>query len=134
MTEMIIINPESDILFTTDDEFSITEIKAASGNSYVNVDIINLPDKFSLSQAYPNPFNPVTSFNYSLPFESKLSIHVYDIQGRLIETLYDGLQNAGYHDLSWNAVNQASGLYIIHVVGKSDSKMYSSQQKLMLLK
>jgi len=134
LTEMIIINPESDILFTTDDEFSITEIKAASGNSYVNVDIINLPESFSLSQAYPNPFNPVTSFQYALPSEVNLSIQVYDIQGRLIETLHEGLKSAGFHQLSWNADNQSSGLYIIRVVGISDTEVYSSQQKLMLLK
>jgi len=84
-------------------------------------DYSNIPEKFTLSQNFPNPFNPVTAVNYQLPKETKLSIKIYDILGRLVTTLIDNeYKDAGYYQISWQGTNQnnqkvASGIYLLHL-------------------
>ena len=65
---------------------------------------------------------------------SDVNISVYDINGRLIETLYNGHQDAGFYEMNWHANNQSSGLYIVRMIGKAGENVYSNQQKIMLLK
>jgi hypothetical protein len=69
-----------------------------------------LPSMVSLWN-YPNPFNSVTKISYDLPTSGHLSLKVYDISGRLVETLVDGRQAAGTHTLHWDASGIASGIY-----------------------
>ena len=74
--------------------------------------------RYSLGQNYPNPFNPVTSIDYSLGEKSHVSITVYSVDGRKINTLVDGIRNAGKHSVKWygkdSSGNQlASGIYFI---------------------
>ena len=72
---------------------------------------------YSLYNAYPNPFNPTTTINYSIADNiNKLQINVYDLQGRLVEKLYNGSQNKGEHKVIWNASSFASGLYFIQMI------------------
>ena len=76
-----------------------------------------IPLTYSLSNAYPNPFNPTTTINYSIADNiNKLQINVYDLQGRLVEKLYNGSQNKGEHKVIWNASSFASGLYFIQMI------------------
>jgi hypothetical protein len=69
------------------------------------------PNSFSLSQSYPNPFNPQTTISYSLPKASDVSLDIFDILGRKIETLQSGHQDAGVHSVTWNASDAPSGIY-----------------------
>jgi hypothetical protein len=69
-----------------------------------------IPTQFALNQNYPNPFNPSTTISFSLPKKSDVNIKIYNNLGQLVETLYNGETNAGYHDVVWNA-NVASGVY-----------------------
>ena len=89
-----------------------------------------LPRDFALSPAYPNPFNPVTNINFSLPIEAQVSLTIYNLQGREIVSLIDGNMDAGYHSVLWNADNNASGVYFVKMIADS----YISTQKLMLVK
>ena len=89
-----------------------------------------LPESYSLSSAYPNPFNPVTRLEFGLPLDGNVSIDVYNLQGRLIETLAKGHMEAGYHFVVWNADSHASGVYFVKMV----SGEYVKTQKLMLVK
>ncbi|MCK4529630.1 MAG: T9SS type A sorting domain-containing protein, partial [Candidatus Marinimicrobia bacterium] len=71
-----------------------------------------IPKRFFLQQNYPNPFNPITTFSYDLPYSSNVNLSIYDISGRLIETLINQHQNAGSYTTKWNASEYSSGIYI----------------------
>ena len=100
----------------------------------LGVTVLNLtsimPKTISLENAYPNPFNPVTTLNFSLPESQDVMLQVYDLQGRIVETLIDGAMEAGYHTAIWNADYHASGVYFVKMV----SGDFISSQKLILLK
>ena len=89
-----------------------------------------LPESFSLSAAYPNPFNPLTTLRFALPSEVKVILEVYDINGRLIKELQSGIMEAGYHSVVWNAQSTASGIYFV----KLHAGEFLKTQKLMLVK
>ncbi|HUN66320.1 MAG TPA: T9SS type A sorting domain-containing protein, partial [Bacteroidota bacterium] len=80
-----------------------------------------LPENYGLDQAYPNPFNPATTIRYQLPADSRVTLRVYDLLGRVVQTLAEGVQEAGYKQLSWNASNFASGLYFYRLEAASVS-------------
>ena len=89
-----------------------------------------IPTDFGLSDAYPNPFNPVTGMKLSLIDDGHTSVKVFNLMGQEIETIHDGFMNAGYHQINWNAVNVPSGIYLVKVVqGKN-----IASQKVMLMK
>ena len=72
---------------------------------------LSIPANFSLNPNYPNPFNANTVINYCLPYNSKVSLEIYNILGQHLATLFDGTQIAGEHRLIWNASDFASGIY-----------------------
>ena len=88
------------------------------------------PEEFALSSAYPNPFNPSTSLDLSLNNNGHVSVTVYNVLGQLTTTLVNGNMNAGYHTLTWDASNMASGMYFVRVEAGSNVAV----QKLMLMK
>ncbi len=69
------------------------------------------PRTFELSQNYPNPFNPSTVISYQLPISSEVSLKVYDMLGRELQTLVNTRQDAGRYTVLFNATSLASGLY-----------------------
>lgn len=71
-----------------------------------------VPKEYSLSNNYPNPFNPSTTLAYSLPEESLLKVEVFDVIGRKVTTLIDGKKRAGNYKITWDAGNYPSGVYI----------------------
>ena len=92
--------------------------------------ISSTPTAFALSQNYPNPFNPVTTIRYSLEKTSDISINVYNLNGKLVETLYTGNKPAGEYSITWNASNLASGVYFYKLVSGSNIVT----KKMMLIK
>ena len=74
------------------------------------------PEDFNIISVYPNPFNPVASMRYSIPRLSMVTAHIYDLSGKLIETLIDSKSHpAGIYDLMIHTDNMASGVYFIHL-------------------
>lgn len=71
-----------------------------------------MPLEIALKQNYPNPFNPTTVISYTLTRSENVKLSVYDMTGRLITTLVDGLQPAGISNVNFNAAGLASGVYI----------------------
>ena len=89
-----------------------------------------LPVKTELTDAYPNPFNPSSNIKYDLANDGHVEIMVYDATGRLVNELVNQHQTAGYHSITWNASNQASGMYFAKMVVGD----IVQTQKLVLLK
>ena len=88
------------------------------------------PEHFSLSQPYPNPFNPVTTLQIHNNVGGVLSLQVFDASGRRIQTITDSWVHPGFHEFQWNAQHQPSGIYFIKL-----SDGHSSQiQKAVLIK
>jgi hypothetical protein len=89
------------------------------------------PNVFGIGDAYPNPFNPVTSFNYSVPTDGMVHVSVHDINGRLVAELVNGHVLAGTHPVTWDAGNLSSGLYLIKMLANEE---HVAMQKIMLIK
>ena len=70
-----------------------------------------LPVEFTLEQNYPNPFNPSTKIVYSVPQQSKISLEVFDVLGRKVASLVNGVQTAGSHTVEFDASHLSSGVY-----------------------
>ncbi|MCB9209747.1 MAG: T9SS type A sorting domain-containing protein [Ignavibacteriales bacterium] len=97
---------------------------------FVDVENENtLPAQFALNQNYPNPFNPSTKISYALPSKSRVSIKIFNNIGQLVETLFDGERNPGFHDVTWNA-KVASGVYY-YTIKAGD---FVETKKMVLLK
>ena len=75
----------------------------------------NIPDCYTLSQNYPNPFNPVTTIKYDLPQAVTVKLQVFDLTGRLVQTLVNENKPAGRYSAVWNAQNVSSGIYFIRL-------------------
>ena len=89
-----------------------------------------MPNKYSIYNIYPNPFNPITHITYGLPENIKVQIAVYDLSGKQIELLIDEYQIQGYYLITWNADNHPSGMYFVAMIASE----YVNTQKLMLIK
>jgi hypothetical protein len=85
---------------------------------------------FALYQNYPNPFNPSTVISYQLPVRSFVSLKIYDLLGREVETLVSEGKSAGDYAVKWNAMGFASGVYIARLTAGN----YVASQKLLLMK
>jgi hypothetical protein len=94
-----------------------------------------LPVTYNLQNAYPNPFNPVTTLQYDLPEDAMVNITIYDMMGRVVSNLVSSQQNAGYKSVQWNATNNigqpvSAGLYLYTIqAGK-----FRQAKKMVLLK
>ena len=113
-----------------DDKNEMNTGKIYFNNMSVGVDDELTPQSFALYPSYPNPFNPITTIRFSVEARHALHLRVYDISGRLIETLVNGEMKPGNHEIQWNASQYASGVYFIELVSGDQRQV----QKLLLLK
>ena len=88
------------------------------------------PSRFALEQNYPNPFNPTTNISFSIPQSGLVTLDVFNVQGQKVATLVNGFKASGSHDVTFDAANLASGVYIYRLVSGSSVKT----QKMMLIK
>jgi hypothetical protein len=75
----------------------------------------NIPESFFVDQNYPNPFNPATTIRFGLPATSQVSVNVYNILGQRVAALFDGVKDAGVHELHFDASNLGSGVYLYRI-------------------
>ena len=105
-------------------------------HNYLFVDIDPNPDKFSINIInYPNPFNPVTSLRYNLSEDELVNITVYDMMGRIVKTLVNSSQTAGYKSIQWNATDNfgqpvSAGVYLYRI----EAGNFTQTKKMLLLK
>ena len=93
------------------------------------------PITYNLYNAYPNPFNPITTLRYDLPEDVLVNITIYDMMGRVVKTMVNSQQNAGFKSVQWNATNDkgspvSAGLYLYTI----QAGEFRQTKKMVLLK
>jgi hypothetical protein len=101
----------------------------------LSIDGADLPEVFALHQNYPNPFNPTTTLKYDLPEDAMVNITIYDMMGRVVKTMVNSEQNAGFKSVRWNATNDngspaSAGLYLYTI----QAGEFRQTKKMVLLK
>ena len=130
-TTLIIVNPANDNLFTTNSEFTIESVIVSdvTGSSELSASV-NMPGDFSISAAYPNPFNPTTQMTLALHTQADVSVKVFNMAGQLVDVIAEGQMDKGSYSLTWDAANVSSGVYFI----KTEVGSVVQNQKIMLIK
>jgi flagellar hook assembly protein FlgD len=95
----------------------------------------HIPLAFKVYNAYPNPFNPITSIDYDLPEDGFINITIYSMMGNIVKTLVNGPQTAGNKTIQWNATNDrnepvSAGLYLYTI----QTGEFRQTKKMILLK
>ena len=101
----------------------------------LSIDGADIPKVFALHQNYPNPFNPTTQIRYDLPEDALVNVTIYDMMGRIVKTMVNMEQNAGFKSIQWNATNVAgspvsAGLYLYTI----QAGEFRQTRKMVLLK
>jgi len=105
-----------------------------SDNEIYNIESLSeyiLPENHMLLDAYPNPFNPVTSISFEVSEYSDTQLSVYNINGQLIDIIVEGKYEPGYYTHNWNAQDYSSGIYFIKLNINND---YQQIKKVLLVK
>jgi hypothetical protein len=89
-----------------------------------------IPEQFALYQNYPNPFNPQTKITFDMPQSGYMSLKIFDILGREVRTLTEGLVQAGTHTIDFDASGFSSGVYFYKLTGSD----FSFTKKMVLTK
>ena len=113
-----------------DGNIYVTGSCAGGAVSIVDPVKLGVPARYALHQNHPNPFNPVSTIRYELPQAGEILLVVYDILGREVTRLVDGYMEPGYHQVQWNGLEFASGIYIVRLVAAE----YSKSIKMVLMK
>ena len=119
---------KTDELFSSVGNFTIDEMIVANSTSEVSV---SMPSNIEIVGAYPNPFNPSTTVSISVDNATAATIMAYDISGRVVGVVFDGVLDAGMSSVTWNASSLPSGAYILKLSTPDGS---ASMQKVMLMK
>jgi hypothetical protein len=90
----------------------------------------SIPVFFTLVQNYPNPFNSQTKISYNLPKKDFVTLKIFDLQGRLVKTLINGIQSEGNHTLSFDGTTLTSGIYFYSL----SAGEFAETKKMLLIK
>jgi hypothetical protein len=107
------------------------EYHAPANNSDV---IIGKPGSFDVSQNYPNPSNPNSKIDFSMPFDGKVSIKVYDILGKEVASLINEFKPADFYTVEFDGTNIASGTYFYRIIAEGDNQKFTKTLKMILVK
>ena len=120
-----------DIFDLYSDEHLFLDVNFYAGLVDISKDLIK-PNQFLLFPAYPNPFNPLTTIRFNIPFETQhaTSLQLFDINGRSVESLVNRVMQTGQYEIEWSASGMPSGIYFAELVNGN----YRQVQKLVLLK
>jgi hypothetical protein len=89
-----------------------------------------IPKSFALHQNFPNPFNPSTVIRYDVPEAARVTLKIYDVLGREVAVLADGVEEAGFRSIEWNADNFATGIYFYRLTAGT----FTEVKKMMVLR
>lgn len=91
---------------------------------------LNVPNKYELFQNYPNPFNPVTTIKFNLPVKDNVQILLFDMQGRMVNTILNKEMTAGEHAVNFNGSDLSTGIYFYRMI----TSKVSDSKKMILIK
>lgn len=137
----------ADLIYMEDNVPGVAVLNTAtalSANPIVYKTVANLPynpgvgvndgngvvNSFELGQNYPNPFNPSTKITFSVPEKGNVSLKVFDVLGREVATLVNGVVEAGSQSVSFDASKLANGLYVYTLKAGN----FTASKKMMLVK
>ncbi|MEN8191768.1 MAG: MBL fold metallo-hydrolase [Bacteroidota bacterium] len=113
------------------ESIKVIDLTRSSFTGFTSVDKEeNRPFKYKLNQNYPNPFNPNTKIMYSIPHQTDVKIRVFDVLGCELATLVDERKSAGNYDLTFNASQLPSGIYIYQLI----TNEFTQSKKMILLR
>jgi len=92
------------------------------------------PSKFTISQNYPNPSNPVSKIDYQIPYAGMVNITIYDATGKAVKVLIDGYQTADFHTVTFDGTNLSSGIYFYRINGRTENLQFAKTMKMVLIK
>ena len=120
---------------TTDNYILSVGFLGSISRMFLDVENVVVPTKYSISKAYPNPFNPVTNIDITIPESGLMQFAIYDILGRQVFEHKQTFANPGHYRFSWSGKNNhgsslSSGVYLLTV--QFEENYY--KQKLTLLK
>lgn len=121
----------------TNFEYRLKQIDADGAYQYSHTVEVNIhPTEYQLSQNFPNPFNPSTTIEYALPFNSKVNLVIYNSIGEVVDELANTNQIAGYHSIKFNADRLSSGIYFyaLNAVSEDNQQFFNSIKKMILLR
>lgn len=99
------------------------------------LDDSEIPLNLALMQNYPNPFNPSTVITFALPFNATVKLEVFDVLGRKMEELVNGMVGAGYHNVAFEASGLSSGIYFYRLTAtEENSQTFTRVNRMMLMK
>ncbi|MBI1803711.1 MAG: T9SS type A sorting domain-containing protein [Ignavibacteriae bacterium] len=132
---------EKSIDLRTDGSISVTELRDRIQLKLSSAPVVALPSDFRLEQNYPNPFNPTTIIEYALPTAARVTVKIYDLLGREVQTLVDETQSEGFKQVAWSGESASgnrmtSGLYFYRLTATSldDGRTTVQVKKMLLMK
>jgi hypothetical protein len=133
----IVIRPEIELIGLSKADFKVgvgeiysPETNVPTENILSEVNSTKIINRFSLKPPYPNPFNPRTTFEFTLPRAEEVLLTIYNILGEEVSILVSGRLNAGIHQYTWDATGYPNGVYIYRLKAGN----YDGARKIILLK
>ena len=112
-----VFNKKEQIYKQIDQEFVFTnDMILGNGNNPIKMEISNVVIDYSIGNPYPNPFNPIVSFDLDLSYQSHVDVKIYNIKGQEVSIINSGILNSDKHLFNWDASDNPSGVYFIHTI------------------
>ncbi len=122
----IVVSPDNIVFAGQENGFVYRNPASPTGIQTGNL----TPSSYSLYQNYPNPFNPATRISYDIPQNSFVKLVVFDVLGKEVATLVNGIQKAGSYNVSFEASNLPSGVYFFKLTADG----FTDTKKMVLMK
>jgi len=110
-----VYNKKEDVYLDIDQEFIFrNDMILGDGNNPIVMSTSDIVIEYSLTNPYPNPFNPIVNFDLDLISDSYVDVKIYDIKGQEIATIHSDILNVNKHSFRWDASDSPSGVYFIN--------------------
>ena len=103
------------------DEDAIIPCNDCCSSTILSINENLISSSFDITNIYPNPFNPQLIVEYKIHNANSVKIDIYDLNGRLVENLFNSYQFPGDYSISWNPKNLNSGIYLLQIISNAKS-------------